>query len=121
MSMRVLKFGGTSVANAQRFTQVANIIEDKIKHEQIAVVLSAPAKITNLLVAMVEKTVSGMDVHSNFLDAEKIFADLLAGLAADNSHFPLAEMQHLVTTEFANLKQLLHGIELLGQCPDAIN
>ncbi len=42
--MRVLKFGGTSVANAQRFQDVAEIALDTAKRSQTALVLSAPAK-----------------------------------------------------------------------------
>lgn len=53
--MRVLKFGGTSVANADRFLRVADILENNARQGQVATVLSAPAKITNHLVAMVEK------------------------------------------------------------------
>lgn len=53
--MRVLKFGGTSVANDQRVLNVAEIAESKLEDGQVALVLSAPAKITNHLVAMIEK------------------------------------------------------------------
>lgn len=52
--MRVLKFGGTSVANAERFLRVADILESNAVQGQVATVLSAPAKITNHLVAMIE-------------------------------------------------------------------
>lgn len=44
--MRVLKFGGTSVANAERFLRVADIPSNAVQG-QVATVLSAPAKITN--------------------------------------------------------------------------
>lgn len=119
--MKVLKFGGTSVANAERFLRVADIIENDIKHEQTATVLSAPAKITNHLVAMVEKTVVGQDVQSNMYDAEKIFADLLLGLKKAQANFPYDELVQVVQKEFASLKQILQGILLLEQCPDAVN
>ncbi|VEB05069.1 bifunctional aspartokinase I/homoserine dehydrogenase I [Klebsiella pneumoniae] len=48
---------------------------------QVATVLSAPAKITNHLVAMIEKTIGGQDALPNIADAERIFAELLQGLA----------------------------------------
>ncbi len=57
--MRVLKFGGTSVANAERFMRVADIIESNARQGQVATVLSAPAKITNHLVAMIDKWSQG--------------------------------------------------------------
>ncbi len=40
--MRVLKFGGTSVANAERFLRVADILESNARQGQVATVLSAP-------------------------------------------------------------------------------
>lgn len=119
--MRVLKFGGTSVANAQRFLCVAEILESKAQQEQVATVLSAPAKITNHLVAMIEKTISGQDAMPNISDAGQIFADLLNGLAQLQPGFPLVEMKNVVEHEFAQIKHVLHGISLLGQCPDSIN
>ncbi|GKX60381.1 bifunctional aspartate kinase/homoserine dehydrogenase I [Leminorella grimontii] len=119
--MRVLKFGGTSVANSERFMRVADIIENNARQGQVATVLSAPAKITNHLVAMIEKTVAGQDVITNMRDAEQIFSELLSGLAQSQSGFEAGELKRLVEQEFAQLKHVLHGISLLGQCPDGVN
>ena len=52
--MRVLKFGGSSLASAERFRQVADIIKDKSQSSKVAVVVSAPQGVTNHLVAMAE-------------------------------------------------------------------
>ena len=90
--MRVLKFGGTSVANAERFLRVADILESNARQGQVATVLSAPAKITNHLVAMIEKTIGGQDALPNISDAERIFAELLQGLAEAQPGFPLAQL-----------------------------
>lgn len=119
--MRVLKFGGSSVANAERFINVADIMENNARQGQIATVLSAPAKITNHLVAMIDKTVAGQDALTNILSAEQIFKDLFQGLGEKQPGFPAERMQELAAQEFAQLKQLLHGVALLGQCPDSVN
>ncbi|WP_442797267.1 bifunctional aspartate kinase/homoserine dehydrogenase I [Pantoea vagans] len=119
--MRVLKFGGTSVANAERFLRVADILESNAQQGQVATVLSAPAKITNHLVAMIEKTISGQDALPNISDAERIFSELLQGLAAAQPGFEFDRLKTRVDLEFAQLKQVLHGISLLGQCPDSVN
>ena len=119
--MRVLKFGGTSVANAERFLRVADILESNAQQGQVATVLSAPAKITNHLVAMIEKTISGQDALPNITDAERIFDELLQGLAAAQPGFDYDGQKTRVDLEFAQLKQVLHGISLLGQCPDSVN
>ncbi|PNK65526.1 MULTISPECIES: bifunctional aspartate kinase/homoserine dehydrogenase I [Pantoea] len=119
--MRVLKFGGTSVANAERFLRVADILESNAQQGQVATVLSAPAKITNHLVAMIEKTISGQDALPNISDAERIFDELLQGLAQQQPGFDYDGQKTRVDLEFAQLKQVLHGISLLGQCPDSVN
>ncbi|BDH47187.1 bifunctional aspartate kinase/homoserine dehydrogenase I [Salmonella enterica subsp. enterica serovar Choleraesuis] len=119
--MRVLKFGGTSLANAERFVRVADILESNASQGQAALVLSAPAKITNHLVAMIEKTIAGQDAAPNLSDAEQIFEQLLQGLAERQSGFSLPELKHLVDREFAQIRHVLHGISLLGQCPDSVN
>lgn len=119
--MRVLKFGGTSVANAERFLRVADILESNAQQGQVATVLSAPAKITNHLVAMIEKTIGGQDASANLLEAEEIFERLLHGLAEVQPGFDYAGQKAFVEQEFAQLRQVLHGIGLLGQCPDSVN
>ncbi|MDX7991076.1 bifunctional aspartate kinase/homoserine dehydrogenase I [Xenorhabdus littoralis] len=119
--MRVLKFGGTSVANDQRVLSVADIAENELSLGQVALVLSAPAKITNHLVAMIEKTVVGQDIVSNINDATQIFSDLLSGLKEQQTGFDYDHLKVMVEREFAYLKQTLHGISLLKQCPDSIN
>ena len=53
MYMRVLKFGGSSLADAERFLRVSDIVVNNQQQVQVALVLSAPAKVTNLLVALV--------------------------------------------------------------------
>lgn len=92
--MRVLKFGGTSVANAERFLRVADILK-AMPQGQVATVLSAPAKITNHLVAMIEKPLAA-DALPNISDAERIFAELLTGLTAAQPGFPLAQLKTFV-------------------------
>ncbi|MGS9112083.1 hypothetical protein ACQWHS_25120, partial [Salmonella enterica subsp. enterica serovar Infantis] len=80
-----------------------------------------PAKMTNHLVAMIEKTIGGQDAVPNISDAERIFSDLLAGLASAQPGVPLARLKMVVEQEFAQIKHVLHGISMLGQCPDSIN
>lgn len=119
--MRVLKFGGTSVANAERFLRVADILESNARQGQVATVLSAPAKITNHLVAMIEKLSAARMLCRISAMPNVFFSDLLAGLASAQPGFPLARLKMVVEQEFAQIKHVLHGISLLGQCPDSIN
>ncbi|STM57846.1 bifunctional aspartokinase I/homoserine dehydrogenase I [Escherichia coli] len=92
--MRVLKFGGTSVANAERFLRVADILESNARQGQVATVLSAPAKITNHLVAMIEKTISGQDALPNISDAERIFGRTFDGTRRRPAGIPAGAIEN---------------------------
>lgn len=47
--MKVLKFGGTSVANAENIKLVLDIVINKAQDEKLVVVVSALSKVTDLL------------------------------------------------------------------------
>ena len=51
--MKILKFGGTSVANPEGLTRVIEII--KKNTEQLIIVVSAFGGVTNLLIEMAEQ------------------------------------------------------------------
>ncbi|GFN45302.1 bifunctional aspartate kinase/homoserine dehydrogenase I [Candidatus Regiella insecticola] len=120
--MRVLKFGGTSVANAPQFMSVANIVENNAnKEKQVAIVLSAPAKITNYLVTMIDTVIAKQDVLPIINNAKQIFSDLILGLAQAHPNIAEQSLNDLLAQEFTQLTQSLHEISLLGHCPADIN
>ena len=118
--MRVLKFGGTSLANPERFSQAAKLIERAHLEEQAAGVLSAPAKITNHLVALSEKAALNQPTDSHFNEAIDIFYNIINGLHAENNKFDLAGTKALVDAEFAQIKDLLEEIRQAGKVSDAV-
>jgi len=115
--MRVLKFGGTSLANPERFSQAAQLIEKAHLEEQAAGVLSAPAKITNHLVALSEKAALNQPTDTHFNEAIEIFYNIINGLHAENNKFDLAGTKALIDAEFAQIKGLLElgGLPTSGQ------
>ncbi len=119
--MRVLKFGGSSVANSERFLCVANIIESKARVGQVAAVLSAPAKTTNHLVAMIEKTASSHDTLPDISDTVDIFSNLLIGLNQSVPGFEYNKLKKFIDQQFVQLKQDLNGIVLERRCSDSVN
>jgi aspartokinase/homoserine dehydrogenase 1 len=118
--MRVLKFGGTSLANAERFNQVADIVINNQQQSQIALVLSAPAGVTNNLVAVVEKTSKGLSAESNLADIQRIFADLIKGLKSTYEEFADDLLKTIFEQELSHLSDLLEGVRLLAQCPASV-
>ncbi|OOS00044.1 bifunctional aspartate kinase/homoserine dehydrogenase I [Canicola haemoglobinophilus] len=118
--MRVLKFGGTSLANPERFSQAAQLIEKAHLEEQAAGVLSAPAKITNHLVALSEKAALNQPTDTNFNEAVEIFYNIINGLYAENNNFDLAGTKALIDAEFAQISGLLAEIRQAGKVEDAV-
>ncbi|QIQ41794.1 MAG: bifunctional aspartate kinase/homoserine dehydrogenase I [Buchnera aphidicola (Microlophium carnosum)] len=117
--MKLLKFGGTSLANAEKFLCVSSIIEENIKIDQIAVVLSAPAKVTNYLVKSIENITNNNILETIHL-AENIFLELINNILKIQSNFPYNQVEKVIKKEFDKLKKIIHGIVLLKQCPDNI-
>ena len=118
--MRVLKFGGSSLANAGRFLQVASIIKDQSSTTPVAVVVSAPQGVTNHLVAMAEnindeaKLASDLTAFKHAIDT--IIEDLSTQLSTFNrehSEQTLAKWEH-------SLGQYLKGANMLSFCPEHI-
>ena len=118
--MRVLKFGGSSLADAERFLRVADIAVNTHGQSQVALVLSAPAKVTNHLVALVEQTSRGMDASATLFEINGIFSRLLAGLKAAYPALDDKALQSRLTNELDQVERLMQGIRLLGLCPDNV-
>lgn len=76
--MRVLKFGGSSLADADRFLRAADIIINNAQQEEVAVVLSAPGKTTNKLVAVIENTLKNGEAELNVNELEASFYALFS-------------------------------------------
>lgn len=118
--MKILKFGGTSLANAKKFLSVSKIIKTSFEKEQVAIVLSAPEKITNLLINTIEKAISEKNVQSDIYIIKNIFSKITTDIYIKNSNFPYKKITDIIEHKFLKLKHIFHGISLLNQCPDNI-
>ena len=66
--MKVLKFGGSSVADAQRIESVTGIIAEAAAQGRVAVVLSAMKGITDTLIDAARKAEEGAEGHKALLE-----------------------------------------------------
>ncbi|WKT00165.1 bifunctional aspartate kinase/homoserine dehydrogenase I [Gallibacterium salpingitidis] len=119
--MRVLKFGGTSLANPERFSQAGELILQAHLKDQAAAVLSAPAKITNYLVALVDKTNKGEDKQQDLQEAKQIFENILVGLKQKNAKFDDEKLRQTVQQELSQIEHTLSLFSPQTPCPDNIN
>ncbi len=118
--MRVLKFGGTSLANAKCFNKAAKIITENTANEPVCVVLSAPAKITNSLVSLIEKTIKTGQANEEIVLIETIFTDLFKEIREIEPNFNKRPLTDELGDVLAQIKQYAKGMSLLGICPDKI-
>ncbi|WP_031492941.1 bifunctional aspartate kinase/homoserine dehydrogenase I [Succinivibrio dextrinosolvens] len=118
--MRVLKFGGTSVANAERFQDVAKIALDTAAHSQTALVLSAPAKITNLLVALVAQGAAGNSGLKEFDDIRAIIEPIITTLGSKFEGFNTKKILSEYNKTMETIRKRVDGMALLGVCPELV-
>ncbi len=118
--MRVLKFGGTSLADAGRFYGVADIVIRSSLDEQVAVVLSAPARVTNLLIELVSQSATGEDAAGVFDEIRSVFSSVISGLKEKIPGFGDGEVLEFMEEQFALIRRLTEGVRMLRQCPDNI-
>ncbi|HBO38224.1 MAG TPA: bifunctional aspartate kinase/homoserine dehydrogenase I, partial [Pasteurellaceae bacterium] len=95
-------------------------IEQAHLEEQAAAVLSAPAKITNHLVALSEKASLNQPTDSHFNQALEIFYNIINGLHEKNGNFDLAGTKQLIDAEFLQVNELLAQIRKAGKLEDAV-
>ncbi|RXJ73770.1 bifunctional aspartate kinase/homoserine dehydrogenase I [Veronia nyctiphanis] len=119
--MRVLKFGGTSLANAERFSRAADIITSNTCQSDVSAVLSAPAKVTNGLVAVINQTVKNGEADQQVAEIESIFTDLFEGLSKMEPGLETAPLYDKLSSTLNQLKKYISGISLLGLCPDNVH
>ncbi|PIF00583.1 MAG: bifunctional aspartate kinase/homoserine dehydrogenase I [Maribacter sp.] len=110
--MKVLKFGGTSVANAQNITLVKNIVSNSESDRNI-VVVSALGGVTDLLLNTANLAALQDDTYRSFLrEIEKRHLETIKEL------IPIASQSKVlskVKSELNTLETLLEGAFLIGE------
>ncbi|TRX53992.1 bifunctional aspartate kinase/homoserine dehydrogenase I [Thalassomonas sp. M1454] len=118
--MRVIKFGGSSLANAQRFLAVSDIITNKSKQSALAVVVSAPQGITNHLVALTENLAEGEELKSGMDHLLTAINHIFDGLDSADCYFNRQHAEQALKRWTNQLQRWLEGAAMLAYCPDHI-
>ncbi len=115
--MKVLKFGGSSVATPNRIRNIFSIIQPRIaQNENLAIVFSAFGGVTDQLIEMIETAGKGDDSYVNVVQTCKerhyeAIEDLFEGNHRSNE---LARIDVL----FLKLENVLRGVHLLKEASD---
>ncbi len=109
--MKVVKFGGSSVADADHIRRVAELISDINRDTPIVAVFSAMGGVTDLLIQAARAAEAGDSAHRRFLAqvqsrSTNAAMDLLAEKAAPGWLTELLE----------ELFDMAHGVELIHEC-----
>jgi aspartate kinase len=113
MTMIVMKFGGTSVQDADAIARVSEIVKARLADKPV-VVVSAMAKVTDQLLAMARAAGSGdrktaLSLSRALRERHYNAAGELLGTAL------FTEFHGDLGTDFENLDELLRGISAVGE------
>ena len=78
--MKIFKFGGASVKDAQAIRNISEIIKQNAKGDGLVVVVSAMGKTTNLLVEIPEGLFQGKEVQKSIQAFYHYHAAIITGL-----------------------------------------
>ena len=113
--MKVLKFGGSSVANTENIKQVLDIVAKTSKDNKVAVIVSAFGKSTNNLIAGANASLKDITAAKEILKAIKdIHFQVIEDLVHKNKTEVVAEISSL----FTRLNSIYEGIFLLQELSD---
>lgn len=119
-TVRVMKFGGTSVATAERMRRVADLVALALDDERVAVVASALSGVTDLLLAALREAAggkasagrAGLAVERYLGLHAAVAEELAAELGAERHGALMRELEGLA----GELEERLRGIALLRDC-----
>ncbi|QJR80071.1 bifunctional aspartate kinase/homoserine dehydrogenase I [Alteromonas pelagimontana] len=118
--MKVLKFGGSSLADAQRYLRVTEISMTTHQTDGAAVVLSAPKGVTNALSLLCEQAAANEDYLPLFAKLDETVTGIAQELKETVEDFAYQDVNDFIQTRLRKLKQQLEGIKLLGCAPDNV-
>lgn len=118
--MKVLKFGGSSLADAERYLTVKDISMTCHQECGAAVVLSAPKGVTNALSLLCEQASEGKEFGELYAKLGMTLNGIVEDLAPVLPALRTERLTQYIDGILSELKQHLEGIRLLQCAPDQI-
>lgn len=112
--MKVLKFGGTSVASADHIKKIIAIVDENIRRgEKVVLVFSAMSEVTTRLLEIGRMAAAGDDTYRELLNAIEV-----RHFAAIKALLPVQAQSNLIAVTkscFNELSDLLRGVSLIRE------
>jgi aspartokinase/homoserine dehydrogenase 1 len=115
--MRVLKFGGTSVGNAERMRGVAEIVARQAPEGPLLVVVSAVGGVTDALLKGAEQASEGGSVVPALARFHSVHREILDALRPELGAARAAAAEADLSALEMEMENLLRGFGLLHECP----
>lgn len=113
--MKVLKFGGSSVANSENIQKVLAIVEQESKNQKVAVVVSAFGKTTDQLLSAANKALKNITEAKETLETiKKLHEEVINDLITTHKK----EVSEEVSELFKRLLSIYEGLYLLKELSD---
>ena len=113
--MKVLKFGGSSVANSENIQKVLAIVEQESKNQKVAVVVSAFGKTTDQLLSAANKALKNITEAKETLETiKKLHVEVINDLITTHKEEVSVEVSEL----FKRLLSIYEGLNLLKELSD---
>jgi aspartokinase/homoserine dehydrogenase 1 len=111
--MKIIKFGGSSVANPDHINSVFSILHEKLREHEIAVVFSAFGGVTETLLSIAQLAREGDEAYRELLQSlEEKHLTIVRQLIAVQSQ---STVMTFVKVRFKELEDLFHGIYLIKE------
>jgi aspartokinase/homoserine dehydrogenase 1 len=113
--MKVLKFGGSSVANSENIKKVLDIVSKTSQEHKVAIIVSAFGKTTNNLLEGANKALEDITLSKKILENIKtLHFSVIDDLISTNK----SEILDTVNSLFNRLESIYEGIFLLQELSD---
>ena len=114
--MHVLKFGGTSVANAENIKKVKSIIRGRLGQEKVIVIVSALGGVTDDLLRCSQQAADGDEKYrTDLLEITLRHLDTARELLPLNNQ---SSVLSFVVQQFNEMEDICNGIYLLREFSD---
>lgn len=111
--MQVLKFGGSSVANAQNINKVISIVKETLKHDKAVIVSSAISGATDTLIAIANAAKEQDNHYQTLIDQlEERHISIIDELIPSDDN---SSIKNICGELFGKLREICKGVYLLKE------
>ena len=109
MKLKIIKFGGSSIADAKRIRNITELVKIHSKKSNLAIVVSAIGGVTNILNSIAEKTIKGISFEKDFYELISKHVEIINNLFPKNKKKVQGEFDSCVVL----LKSQIDNVEAM--------